>query len=66
MSVQRFSKPLWHLVDAKDKLVGRLACQITHILQGKHKPSYSPNYDCGDYVGESLDLRFILILFLST
>mmetsp|Transcript_8796 Transcript_8796/g.9312 ORF Transcript_8796/g.9312 Transcript_8796/m.9312 type:complete len:142 (+) Transcript_8796:28-453(+) len=50
MSNIRFSKPLWHLVDAKDKIVGRLATKISHILRGKHKPNFSPNYDCGDYV----------------
>ena len=46
----KFSKPLWHLVDAKGKIVGRLATEIAHILRGKHKPNYTPNYDCGDYV----------------
>eukprot|EP01038_Epipyxis_sp_PR26KG_P004835 gene4835-6775_t len=46
----RFSQPLWHLIDAKDQIVGRLASQIVHILKGKHKPTFSPNYDCGDYV----------------
>lgn len=63
MSHLRFSKPLWHLVDAKDKYVGRLACQITHILQGKHKPNYAPNYDCGDYVGEEF-ISFCFCLFI--
>lgn len=48
----RFTKPLWHLVDARDMIVGRLASQVTHILRGKHKPNFSPNYDCGDYVGK--------------
>lgn len=41
---------MWHLVDAKDKLVGRIATQIAPILRGKHKPTFSPNYDCGDYI----------------
>ncbi len=50
MSSPRFSKPVWHLVDAKNKIVGRLATQIVHILKGKHKPTYTPYYDCGDYV----------------
>lgn len=50
MSNKRFAKPLWHLVDAKNQIVGRLATQIVSILRGKHKPSFSPNYDCGDYV----------------
>lgn len=50
MSHRRFAKPLWHLVDAENQVVGRLATQISTILRGKHKPTFSPNYDCGDYV----------------
>jgi large subunit ribosomal protein L13 len=50
MSNPRFLKPLWHLIDAKDQVLGRLSTQIVHILKGKHKPTFSPNYDCGDYV----------------
>lgn len=46
----RFSQPLWHLVDAKDKVAGRLATQIVTLIRGKHKPNYTPWYDCGDYV----------------
>lgn len=40
----------WYVVDAEGKTVGRLATQIAHILRGKHKPSYTPHVDCGDYV----------------
>ncbi|MCS7092933.1 MAG: 50S ribosomal protein L13 [Patescibacteria group bacterium] len=40
----------WHLIDAKDKILGRLASQITKFLQGKNKPSYVPYLDVGDYV----------------
>jgi large subunit ribosomal protein L13 len=40
----------WHLVDAHSQIVGRLAVQIAQILKGKHKPTYRPNGDCGDYV----------------
>ena len=50
MSNPRFSKPLWHLVDARNQVVGRLSTQIVRILRGKHKPTYTPNYNCGDYV----------------
>jgi large subunit ribosomal protein L13 len=46
----RFSRPLWHLVDAKNKNPGRLATQIVSLLRGKHKPNFTPWYDCGDYV----------------
>lgn len=47
---RRFSQPLWHLVDAKNRTCGRLATQIVTLLRGKHKPNYTPWYDCGDYV----------------
>jgi large subunit ribosomal protein L13 len=40
----------WHLVDASSQTVGRLAVQIAPILKGKHKPTYRPNGDCGDFV----------------
>eukprot|EP01041_Mallomonas_annulata_P009899 gene9899-20591_t len=50
MSHARFANPLWHLIDARGQVVGRLASQIVHIIKGKHKPTFSPNYDCGDYV----------------
>jgi len=41
---------LWHIVDAKEQIVGRLASQIAPLLVGKHKPTYIPHLDCGDYV----------------
>lgn len=40
----------WHVVDAEGKTLGRLATGIAQILRGKHKPTYSPSVDCGDYV----------------
>jgi large subunit ribosomal protein L13 len=40
----------WHLVDAANQTVGRLATTIAPILKGKHKPTYRPNADIGDYV----------------
>jgi large subunit ribosomal protein L13 len=40
----------WWLVDATDKVVGRLASDIAMILMGKHRPSYTPHVDTGDYV----------------
>jgi Ribosomal protein L13 len=40
----------WHLVDAKDQTVGRLATQVAAILKGKHKPTFKPNKDMGDTV----------------
>jgi large subunit ribosomal protein L13 len=40
----------WHLIDADGLVVGRLASIVANILRGKHKPSYTPNIDCGDNV----------------
>jgi len=37
-------------VDAKDKTLGRLASKIAVLLMGKHKPTYTPHVDCGDFV----------------
>lgn len=40
----------WWVVDAKGQNLGRLASQIAHILRGKHKPTFAPNLDVGDYI----------------
>ena len=59
----------WFVVDATDKPLGRLASQIAHILRGKHKPTYTPHEDTGDFVivvnadkikltGNKLDKKF--------
>lgn len=40
----------WFVVDATDMVVGRLAAQIAPILMGKHRPTYTPHIDTGDYV----------------
>jgi len=40
----------WYLVDATDKTLGRLAVRIATVLRGKHKPSYTPSVDTGDFV----------------
>jgi large subunit ribosomal protein L13 len=40
----------WHLVDAEDKTLGRLASKIASLLIGKHKPYITKHADCGDYV----------------
>ena len=40
----------WHTIDATDKVLGRLASKIALILQGKHKPTYTPHVDTGDFV----------------
>lgn len=43
-------KGSWYLVDANGKTLGRMATRIATVLMGKHKPSYSPNRNCGDFV----------------
>ncbi|MGD2039825.1 MAG: 50S ribosomal protein L13 [Anaerolineae bacterium] len=40
----------WYVVDAEGQTLGRLASRIAPILKGKHKPSYTPHLDCGDYI----------------
>ena len=40
----------WYIVDAKDEVLGRLASVVAMVLRGKHKPSFTPHVDCGDYV----------------
>jgi large subunit ribosomal protein L13 len=40
----------WYVVDASDKILGRLATNVSRILQGKHKPNYAPHQDVGDFV----------------
>ncbi|MBI5327951.1 MAG: 50S ribosomal protein L13 [Deltaproteobacteria bacterium] len=40
----------WHIVDAKGKILGRLASHIATVLRGKHKPTYTPFMDTGDFV----------------
>jgi large subunit ribosomal protein L13 len=42
--------PNWWLVDAQDKVVGRLASELAMILMGKHLPTYTPHVDTGDFV----------------
>jgi len=43
-------KRKWYLVDAKDKVLGRIATNVARILRGKHKAIFTPHVDCGDYV----------------
>jgi len=42
--------PKWHLIDATDKVLGRLATEIADIIRGKSKAEYTPHADAGDYV----------------
>ena len=40
----------WYVVDAESKTLGRLATEVASVLKGKHKPTYTPHVDTGDYV----------------
>ena len=40
----------WYIVDAADKVLGRLAAELAHRLRGKHKPEFTPHVDTGDYI----------------
>lgn len=40
----------WHVIDATDQRLGRLASEVAKILRGKHKPDYTPSMDTGDHV----------------
>ncbi|HEY0806373.1 MAG TPA: 50S ribosomal protein L13 [Pseudonocardiaceae bacterium] len=40
----------WHVIDAQDVVLGRLATQAATLLRGKHKPTYAPHVDTGDFV----------------
>lgn len=40
----------WYIVDAAGLTLGRLSSQVAHVLRGKHKPTYTPNVDNGDFV----------------
>lgn len=43
-------QPKWYLVDAEGQVLGRLAVKIANVLRGRHKASYTPNVDTGDFV----------------
>ena len=40
----------WYIIDAEGKPLGRVAAEAATLLRGKHKPTFTPNVDCGDYV----------------
>jgi len=42
--------PKWFVIDAQDVVLGRLATIVANRLRGKHKPMYTPNIDCGDFI----------------
>ena len=50
MAKQGEIQPVWHLVDASQEILGRAAVEIARRLQGKHRPTWTPNCDTGDFV----------------
>lgn len=40
----------WHVINAEGLTLGRLATKVARVIVGKHKPTYTPSVDCGDYV----------------
>ena len=40
----------WHIIDAKDQVLGRVAAKVVMVLRGKNKPLYTPHQEVGDYV----------------
>jgi large subunit ribosomal protein L13 len=50
MKKEETDKKNWYLVDAKDKVLGRLAVKVARVLQGKNRPTYTPHVDNGDGV----------------
>ncbi len=40
----------WYVIDAEGMPLGRVAAKVAHVLRGKHKPTYTPHVDCGDFV----------------
>jgi large subunit ribosomal protein L13 len=43
-------QPNWYIIDAEGQIMGRVATQIAHILRGKHKPTFTPHLNSGDFV----------------
>ena len=47
---QALTQRQWYVIDARGKILGRMATEIAKVLRGKHKPIYTPNLDAGDFV----------------
>jgi large subunit ribosomal protein L13 len=47
---EALSQRRWYVVDGQDKILGRMATEIARVLRGKHKPTFTPNQDGGDFV----------------
>jgi len=47
---EALSQRRWYVIDAQGKVLGRMATEIAKVLRGKHKPTFTPNQDTGDFV----------------
>jgi large subunit ribosomal protein L13 len=47
---KNYAMQKWYVVDAEGKVLGRLASEVARVLRGKHKPTFTPNADIGDFV----------------
>jgi large subunit ribosomal protein L13 len=47
---EALSQRRWYVIDGQDKILGRMATEIARVLRGKHKPTFTPNQDAGDFV----------------
>src|SRR5256885_14783338 len=52
MGSKRTVQRNWVVIDVKDEVLGRAATTIASVLRGKHKPTFTPHADCGDFVVE--------------
>lgn len=47
---QALSNKKWYIIDATDKILGKLAVEVANLIRGKNKPDFTPNVDCGDFI----------------
>ncbi|HEX5608350.1 MAG TPA: 50S ribosomal protein L13 [Candidatus Binatia bacterium] len=47
---EALSQRRWYVIDGQGKILGRMATEIARVLRGKHKPTFTPNQDTGDFV----------------
>jgi large subunit ribosomal protein L13 len=47
---EALSQRRWYVIDGEGKILGRMATEIARVLRGKHKPTFTPNQDSGDFV----------------
>ena len=52
----------WYVIDAAGKPLGRVAVQAATLLRGKHKPTFTPNVDCGDFVINLKEVKYATLM----